>query len=194
VASNAKPEHNQAGPDTAGFIITPMAAAAALDNGIGKFVAPDRTVSSSVLAVDHAGSNASFFGGLVLLPGSETVLIEQSDWSEERNINPYAVFDKTPAMLQVTPNLGRRDQTGINFTPSKPGILQRCDGQVMASNWVISIELGNELGNDPARRNGLIFATGLRKSLRQLHATTCNTPFGRVNEEMGNSKRDYDIL
>ena len=110
-------------------------------NGIGKFVAPDRTVSSSVLAVDQAGSNASFFGSLALLPGTETVLIEQSDWSEERNINPYAVFDKPPAMLQVTPNLGRRGQTGIavtgiNFTPSKSGIVLRCDGQIMASNLI----------------------------------------------------------
>ncbi len=110
-------------------------------NGIGKFVAPDRTVSSSVLAVDQAGSNASFFGSLALLPGSEAVLIEQSDWSEERNINPYAVFDKPPAMLQVTPNLGRRGQTGIavtgiNFTPSKSGIVLRCDGQIMASNLI----------------------------------------------------------
>ena len=110
-------------------------------NGIGKFVAPDRTVSSSVLAVDQAGSNASFFGSLALLPGSETVLIEQSDWSEERNINPYAVFDKPPAMLQVTPNLGRRGQTGIavtgiNFTPSKSGIVLRCDGRIMASNLI----------------------------------------------------------
>jgi hypothetical protein len=104
-------------------------------------VAPDRTVSSSVLAVDPAGSNASFFGSLALLPGSETVLIEQSDWSEERNINPYAVFDKPPAMLQVTPNLGRRGQTsiavtGVNFTPSKSGIVLRCDGQIMASNLI----------------------------------------------------------
>jgi hypothetical protein len=110
-------------------------------NGIGKFVAPDRTVSSSVLAVDQAASNASFFGSLALLPGSEMVLIEQSDWSEERNINPYAVFDKPPAMLQVTPNLGRRGQTGIavtgiNFTPSKSGIVLRCDGQIMASNLI----------------------------------------------------------
>jgi hypothetical protein len=76
----------------------------------------------------------------------ETVLVEQNDWSEERNINPYAVFDKPPAMLQITPNLGRRGQTGItvtgiNFTPSKSGIVLRCDGQVMASN-LISDEAG----------------------------------------------------
>jgi hypothetical protein len=110
-------------------------------NGIGKFVAPDRTVSSSVLAVDQAGSNASFFGSLALLPGTEQVLLDQDDWSEERNINPYAVFDKPPAMLQVTPNIGRRGQTGIavtgiNFTPSRSGIVLRCDGQIMASNLI----------------------------------------------------------
>ncbi len=49
-------------------------------------------------------------------------------------------------MLQITPNLGRRGQTGIavtgiNFTPSKSGIVLRCDGQVMASN-LISDEAG----------------------------------------------------
>jgi hypothetical protein len=69
------------------------------------------------------------------------VLLDQDDWSEERNINPYAVFDKPPAMLQVTPNIGRRGQTGIavtgiNFTPSRAGIILRCDGQVMASNLI----------------------------------------------------------
>lgn len=76
---------------------------------------------------------------LALLPGSELVILEQSDWSEERNINPYAVFEKPPAMLQVTPNIGRRGQTGIavtgiNFTPDRSGIVLRCDGRVMASN------------------------------------------------------------
>lgn len=80
------------------------------------------------------------------MPGNETVLVEQNDWSEERNINPYAVFDKPPAMLQITPNLGRRGQTGIavtgiNFTPSKSSIVLRCDGQVLASN-LISDEAG----------------------------------------------------
>ena len=77
---------------------------------------PDRIPHSTVLSVDQAGSNASFFGSLALLPGNETVLVEQNDWSEERNINPYAVFDKPPAMLQITPNLGRRGQTGIAVT------------------------------------------------------------------------------
>lgn len=115
-------------------------------NEIARFVAPDRIPHSTVLSVDQAGSNASFFGSLALLPGNETVLVEQNDWSEERNIKPYAVFDKPPAMLQITPNLGRRGQTGIavtgiNFTPSKSGIVLRCDGQVMASN-LISDEAG----------------------------------------------------
>jgi hypothetical protein len=74
--------------------------------------------------VDLTASDASLFGSLALLPGSEQVILEQSDWSEERNINPYAVFEKPPAMLQVTPNIGRRGQTGIaatgiNFTPDR---------------------------------------------------------------------------
>jgi hypothetical protein len=108
-------------------------------NEIGKFAAPDRTAVSTPLQVDQAASNVRLFGSLALLPGSEQVLLDQDDWSEERNINPYAVFDKPPAMLQVTPNIGRRGQTGIavtgiNFTPSRSGIVLRCDGQVMASN------------------------------------------------------------
>jgi hypothetical protein len=110
-------------------------------NGIGKFVAPDRTAVSTPLQVDQAASNVSLFGSLALLPGSEQVLFDQDDWSEERNINPYAVFEKPPAMLQVTPNIGRRGQTGIavtgiNFTPSRTGIVLRCDGQVMASDLI----------------------------------------------------------
>lgn len=110
-------------------------------NGIGKFVAPHRTAVSSPLQVDQAASSVSLFGSLALLPGTEQVLLDQDNWSEERNINPYAVFDKPPAMLQVTPNIGRRGQTGIavtgiNFTPSRTGIVLRCDGQVMASNLI----------------------------------------------------------
>ncbi len=108
-------------------------------NGLEKFASPDRTAVSMPLEVDEGNSDAGFFGSLALLPGTEEVLLDQSDWSEERNINPYAVFDKPPAMLQVTPNLGRRGQTGvavtgINFTPSENGMVLRCDGRIVASN------------------------------------------------------------
>ena len=65
-----------------------------------------------VLEVDQAHSNALFKGSLALLPATERVLVEQLDWSEEKNINPYAVFDKPPATVEVTPNIGRRGQTG----------------------------------------------------------------------------------
>jgi len=105
-------------------------------NELAKFAAPDRTAISNILQVDTAASNVSIFGSLVLLPGSEQVLLEQNDWSEERNINPNAIFDKPPAMLQVTPNIGRRGVTeisvsGINFSPDATDIILRCDGNIV---------------------------------------------------------------
>jgi hypothetical protein len=108
-------------------------------DGINQFVAPDRTASPQVLEVDQAASDALFKGSLVLLPGTEQVLVEQADWSEDKNINPYAVFEKPEAAVEITPNIGRRGQTGIavvgsNFTPSATGVTVRCDGQVVASN------------------------------------------------------------
>ncbi len=108
-------------------------------DGIRKFVAPDRAATSRVLQVNPAASSALFKGSLVLLPGTEKVLVQQLDWSEEKNINPYAVFEKPPATVEVTPNIGRRGQTGIavtgsNFTPSAEHITIRCDGQVVASD------------------------------------------------------------
>jgi len=108
-------------------------------DGINKFVGPARISSSRVLEVNTAASNALFKSSIVLLPGTERVLIEQLDWSEEKNINPYAVFEKPPAAVEVTPNIGRRGQTGIavtgsNFTPSAQHITIRCDGQIVASD------------------------------------------------------------
>jgi|GEM_PF-340471 len=108
-------------------------------DGVRKFVAPGRAATPRVLQVDQAHSNALFNGSLALLPATEQVLVEQLDWSEEKNINPYAVFDKPPAMIEVTPNIGRRGQTGVavtgaNFTPSVTSITVRCDGQVVASD------------------------------------------------------------
>jgi len=108
-------------------------------DGVQQFVAPDRTASPQVLEVDQAASDALFKGSLVLLPGTEQILVEQADWSEDKNINPYAVFEKPEAAVEITPNIGRRGQTGIavvgsNFTPSATGVTVRCDGQVVASN------------------------------------------------------------
>lgn len=113
---------------------------------VGKYAAPDRIASSTVLQVDTAKSSVSLFESLALLPGIEEVLVAQDDWSEEKNINPYAVFDKPPAQLQVTPNIGRRSQTGIavtglNFKPRTSGIVLRCDGILMANN-LVSDEVG----------------------------------------------------
>ena len=116
-------------------------------NEIAQFVAPDRIpqLHRALRSIRRAATPASS-AAWRCCRATRRVLIEQNDWSEERNINPYAVFDKPPAMLQITPNLGRRGQTGIavtgiNFTPSKSGIVLRCDGQVMASN-LISDEAG----------------------------------------------------
>ena len=88
--------------------------------------------------MDAPASQALFKGSLVLLPGTETVLIEQSDWSEDKNINPYAVFEKPEAGVEITPNIGRRGQTGIavtgsNFTPGATAVTVRCGGQVVAT-------------------------------------------------------------
>ena len=108
-------------------------------DSVRQFVAPDRIASPHVLEVDEAASDALFKGSLVLLPGTEHVLVEQADWSEVKNINPYAVFEKPEAAVEITPNIGRLGQTGIavvgsNFTPSATGVTVRCDGQVVASN------------------------------------------------------------
>lgn len=107
-------------------------------DGIGQFAAPDRTALSTVLQVDPQASQALFKGSLVLLPATERVLVEQADWSEEKNINPYAVFERPEATLQATPNIGRRGQTGVaitgvNFTPNAANVVVRCDGYVVAT-------------------------------------------------------------
>ena len=106
---------------------------------VRQFVGPDRAATANVLEVDRSASRALFKGSLVLLPGAEEVLIEQSDWSEDKNINPYAVFEKPEAGVEITPNIGRRGQTGIavvgsNFTPNASGVTVRCDGSVVASD------------------------------------------------------------
>ena len=105
---------------------------------VRRFVGPGRTATANALEVDRAASRALFNGSLVLLPGAETVLIEQSDWSEDKNINPYAVFEKPEAGVEVTPNIGRRGQTGVavtgsNFTPGASAVTVRCDGRVVAT-------------------------------------------------------------
>ncbi len=108
-------------------------------DGPRNFVAPDRSAVSIPLEVDFANSDASFFGSISLLPGSEQILIAQDDSSEDKNINPYSVFDRPPALIEITPNIGRRGQTGIavqgmNFTANASNITLRCDGRVVGSN------------------------------------------------------------
>ena len=105
---------------------------------VRQFVGPGRAATANALEVDRSASRALFNGSLVLLPGAEKVLIEQSDWSEDKNINPYAVFEKPAAGVEVTPNIGRRGQTGIavtgaNFTPGASAVTVRCGGRVVAT-------------------------------------------------------------
>lgn len=105
---------------------------------VRRFAAPARTASATVLTVNPSASNALFKGSLALLPATERVLVEQTDWSEVKNINPYAVFEKPDASLEITPNIGRRGQTGIavvgsNFQSNANNVTIRCDGQVVAS-------------------------------------------------------------
>ena len=105
---------------------------------VRRFVAPDRLSQPHVLQADMASSDALFAASLVFLPGTESVLVEQNDWSEDKNINPYAVFEKPDATVEVTPNIGRRGQTGVavtgaNFTPGATGVTVRCDGRVVAT-------------------------------------------------------------
>jgi len=70
---------------------------------VQQFVGPGRTAAANVLEVDRDASQALFKGSLVLLPRAEKVLIAQDDWSEDRNINPYAVFEKPEAGVEITP-------------------------------------------------------------------------------------------
>ena len=105
---------------------------------VRRFAAPARTASATVLTVNPSASNALFKGSLALLPATERVLVEQTDWSEVKNINPYAVFEKPDASVEITPNIGRRGQTGIavigaNFLSNANNVTIRCDGQVVAS-------------------------------------------------------------
>jgi len=105
---------------------------------VRRFAAPARAAAATVLAVNPSASNALFKGSLALLPATERVLIEQTDWSEVKNINPYAVFEKPDASVEITPNIGRRGQTGIavvgsNFQSNANNVTIRCDGQVVAS-------------------------------------------------------------
>ena len=105
---------------------------------VRRFAAPARTASATVLTINPSASNALFKGSLALLPATERVLVEQTDWSEVKNINPYAVFEKPDASVEITPNIGRRGQTGIavvgsNFQSNANNVTIRCDGQVVAS-------------------------------------------------------------
>ncbi len=101
---------------------------------IRQFVAPGRATTATALEVDPAATSAHFEGSLAFLPRVEKVLVDQSDWSEER-----ALLGTPPeASVEVTPNIGRRGRTSIsvaasNLTPNATNVVVRCDGQVVAS-------------------------------------------------------------
>lgn len=110
-------------------------------NGLFQFVAPEREEVPNLLQVDQAASTALFKSSLALLPATEKVLVSQLDWSETKNINPYSVFEQPDASLDVTPNIGRRGQTGVsvvgvNFTPGATCVV-KCDGKIVTSNFVV---------------------------------------------------------
>ncbi|HOV72711.1 MAG TPA: DUF4815 domain-containing protein [Candidatus Hydrogenedentes bacterium] len=103
-----------------------------------KFVAPARTATPYLLEVDPAHTTVRLGADLAMLPATEVVLVEQLDWSEERNVNPWSAFDKPPASITVSPTMGRRGQTtigvnGINFSRNASNVTLRCDGQVVAT-------------------------------------------------------------
>ncbi len=105
---------------------------------IYRFVAPDRTATPNVLAVDYGNSQASFSEGLAMLPSTETLLINQTQWSGSKNINPHALFEKPRARIEISPNTGRRGFTdvhvrGMHFTPNAANVSVHCDGELVLS-------------------------------------------------------------
>ncbi len=103
-----------------------------------RFVAPDRTAAPNLLAVDYGSSDASFSEGLAMLPATETLLIDQTQYSGSRKINPYALFEKPRARVEISPNTGRRGFTdvhvrGMHFTPDASNVSVYCDGELVLS-------------------------------------------------------------
>ncbi len=103
-----------------------------------RFVAPDRTAAPNLLAVDYGSSDASFSEGLAMLPSTGTLLIDQSQYSGSKNINPHALFEKPRARVEISPNTGRRGFTdvhvrGMHFTPDASNVSVYCDGELVLS-------------------------------------------------------------
>ncbi|CAM2066692.1 DUF4815 domain-containing protein [Sulfidibacter corallicola] len=103
---------------------------------VGRVVAPPRTTVSHALQVDTVRSTVELHGSLALLPGEETVLVEQADWSESRNINPFAAYEAPSPIFSVTPSVGRRGSTLVtvtaSFFPPNVSASVRCSGIVVA--------------------------------------------------------------
>lgn len=108
-------------------------------DGLRQYAAPRRTTLTTALTIDAARSTVRRFASLALLPGTEVVAIDQPEWSELRNVNPFAAFGKPPAEIRVTPNFARRLRTlvtvsGVHFNPSVSNVTVKLDGIVVASN------------------------------------------------------------
>jgi hypothetical protein len=95
---------------------------------------PMGTVCRALLDDGHA----DFETGLAMLPSTETLLINQTQWSGSKNINPHALFEKPRARIEISPNTGRRGFTdvhvrGMHFTPNAANVSVQCDGELVLS-------------------------------------------------------------
>jgi hypothetical protein len=108
-------------------------------DGLRQYAAPPRSTLATTLAVDQARSTVRRFASLATLPATEVVAVDQPEWSELRNVNPFSAFGKPPAEIRVTPNFARKLRTlvtvaGVHFNPSVSNVTVRVDGAVAASN------------------------------------------------------------
>lgn len=157
-----------------------------------RWVAPGRSVQNFVLSPNQAGSNATFFRDVAMLPSSEVVLISQPDWSESRNVNPWSAFDPPPASLKATPNIGRRDQTtitvyGENFTKNATNVTVRCAGQVVLQNQTTNsagqLETAFLLQSDASLGRRIVSATdGVKTADTVIEIEEGFVP-GRINQD-----------
>lgn len=89
------------------------------------FAALDRIAAPNLLAVGCVSSGASFSEGLVILPSTETIFIDQSQYSGATNINPPALVAKPRARGEIALNTGRRSFTDVHVHVVHFGHLER---------------------------------------------------------------------
>lgn len=108
-------------------------------DGLRQFAAPRRSILTTTLQVDQARSAIRRSASLAMLPATEVIEVDQPEWSELRNVNPFSVFGKPPAEIRVTPNFARKLRTlvtvtGVHFNPSVSNVTVKLDGLVVATN------------------------------------------------------------